>query len=186
MDDQAGTALKENDVTHFHYDRLKQLQVLMFTDDKWKEDMEDFYLANVGSLQNPENIRDHFGKLSEIELQRLFRTLDIREKSIVSDEGHSKNDMLEILVYRYAKRISQIDLIQTLPVYPNEREFWDLNILGTEFWNGDHCLALPKLNLQFLTIRDYLLRNYKLMRLESTYEIRQVWKQRLKKFFLIA
>ena len=36
------------------------------------------------------------------------------------------------------------------------------------------CLALPKLNLQFLTMHDYLLRNLNLFRLESTYEIRQV------------
>ncbi|KAK0074618.1 hypothetical protein PV326_012289, partial [Microctonus aethiopoides] len=35
------------------------------------------------------------------------------------------------------------------------------------------CLALPKLNLQFLTLHDYLLRNFNLFRLESTYEIRQ-------------
>lgn len=35
------------------------------------------------------------------------------------------------------------------------------------------CLALAKLNLQFLTLHDYLLRNFNLFRLESTYEIRQ-------------
>lgn len=32
---------------------------------------------------------------------------------------------------------------------------------------------MPKLNLQFLTLHDYLLRNFHLFRLESTYEIRQ-------------
>ena len=34
-------------------------------------------------------------------------------------------------------------------------------------------LALPKLNVQFLTIGDYLLRNFLLYRLESAYEIRE-------------
>jgi hypothetical protein len=34
-------------------------------------------------------------------------------------------------------------------------------------------LALPKLNLQFLTPVDYLLRNFNLFRLEATYEIRE-------------
>lgn len=38
---------------------------------------------------------------------------------------------------------------------------------------SEGCLALPKLNLQFLTLHDYLLRNFNLFRLESTYEIRQ-------------
>ena len=41
-----------------------------------------------------------------------------------------------------------------------------------EHYSGDYSLALPKLNLQFLTIHDYLLRNFNLFRLESTYEIR--------------
>lgn len=34
------------------------------------------------------------------------------------------------------------------------------------------CLALPKRNLQFLTLHDCLLRNFNLFRLESTYEIK--------------
>jgi intron-binding protein aquarius len=33
-------------------------------------------------------------------------------------------------------------------------------------------LTLPQFNLQFLTLHDYLLRNFKLFQLESTYEIR--------------
>ncbi len=42
-----------------------------------------------------------------------------------------------------------------------------------EYFSGEGCLALPKLHLQFLTLHDYLLRNFNLFRLESTYEIRQ-------------
>ena len=38
---------------------------------------------------------------------------------------------------------------------------------------GEGVLALPKLNLQFLTFADYLLRNFNLFRLEATYEIRE-------------
>ena len=40
-------------------------------------------------------------------------------------------------------------------------------------FTNTHCLAIPKLNLQFLTLHDYLLRNFELFRLESNYEIRQ-------------
>jgi len=42
-----------------------------------------------------------------------------------------------------------------------------------EWVTGETCLALPKLNLQFLTAHDYLLRNFNLFRLEATYEIRE-------------
>lgn len=43
----------------------------------------------------------------------------------------------------------------------------------TKNFTNTHCLPIPKLNLQFLTIHDYLLRNFTLFRLESNYEIRQ-------------
>lgn len=54
-----------------------------------------------------------------------------------------------------------------------ENIIWDENIVPGEYYSGEGCLSLPKLNLQFLTLHDYLLRNCNLFRLESTYEIRQ-------------
>lgn len=50
---------------------------------------------------------------------------------------------------------------------------WDEFLVPSEMYT-DGCLALPKLNLQFLTMFDYLLRNLNLFHMESTYEIRQV------------
>lgn len=61
-----------------------------------------------------------------------------------------------------------------MPLYPTEEIIWDENIVPMEYYSGEGCLALPKLHLQFLTLHDYLLRNFNLFRLESTYEIRQV------------
>ena len=57
-----------------------------------------------------------------------------------------------------------------MPLYPTEAIIWDENIVPMEFFTGEGCLALPKLNLQFLTLHDYLLRNFNLFRLESTCE----------------
>ncbi len=47
------------------------------------------------------------------------------------------------------------------------------NMMVTYTVAGETCLALPKLNLQFLDTTDYLLRNFNLFRLEATYEIRE-------------
>ena len=40
-------------------------------------------------------------------------------------------------------------------------------------YTGEAPLALPKLNLQFLSPSDYLLRNFHLFRLEAAYEVRE-------------
>lgn len=61
-----------------------------------------------------------------------------------------------------------MDALNEMPLYPTDDIIWDENIVPTEYFSGEGCLALPKLNLQFLTLHDYLLRNFNLFRLEST------------------
>lgn len=101
--------------------------------------------------------------------------------------------LLEALVSHHERRMSQLEAINALPLYPTEDILWDENIVPSEYYNGESekclhevviqplrshtcishsaCLALPKLNLQFLTLHDYLLRNFVLFRLESTCEL---------------
>ena len=107
--------------------------------------------------------------------------------------------LIELLSYKHERRQSQIQKLNNMPVYPTEEVrvcvcvcahiicclwffacdegsgivlqiLWDENIVPNDYYYGDGCLALPKLNLQFLTLHDYLLRNFILFRLESTCE----------------
>lgn len=71
---------------------------------------------------------------------------------------------------RHEKRTSQLQALNEMPLYPTEEVIWNENVVPTAYFSGDGCLALPKLNLQFLTLHDYLLRNFNLFRLESTCE----------------
>ncbi len=77
-----------------------------------------------------------------------------------------------VIIAAHERRLSQIDAINEMPFYPTEAILWDENVVPSEHYTGETCLALPKLNLQFLTFHDYLLRNFNLFKLESTYEIR--------------
>lgn len=80
--------------------------------------------------------------------------------------------------------------MNSMPLMPNEEVLWDANQVPFGHYSGvrtlplamradaadcgvqDTVLALPKLNLQFLTIHDYLLRSFQLFRLEACYEVR--------------
>ena len=87
-----------------------------------------------------------------------------------------KQFLIEILTFVHEKFKSQLQQMNNLPLYPTEVIIWDENIVPSTFRSQStdaDTLALPKLNLQFLTLHDYLLRNFELFRLESTYEIRQ-------------
>lgn len=75
-------------------------------------------------------------------------------------------------------------LIKQLPIYPTENLLWDKSLLTNSYQREDAYLhnqsdaiggivhALPKLNIEFLSLSDYLLRSFKLVRLESSYSIR--------------
>lgn len=71
-------------------------------------------------------------------------------------------------ISRHERRPSQLEELNEMPLYPTEDIIWNESVVPTEYFSGEDCLALPKLNLQFLTLHDYLLRNFNLFRLEST------------------
>jgi len=84
----------------------------------------------------------------------------------------SREFLIEIIIVNFEKRVSQIQTLNERSIYPDEKLLWDENIIPSSSFSGMEALALPKLNLQFLTFHDHLLRNFTLFRLESTYEIR--------------
>ncbi|XP_036448843.1 RNA helicase aquarius isoform X1 [Colossoma macropomum] len=171
INDQTGNALTEKEMTNIHYDRITSLQRASFAH---FPELQDFALSNVAAVDTRESLTKQFGHLSPNTLHRVASYLCLLpELPEGKDTSYDKEILLELLVSRHERRISQIEQLNQMPLYPTEKIIWDENIVPTEYYSGEGCLALPKLNLQFLTLHDYLLRNFNLFRLESTYEIRQ-------------
>ena len=63
-------------------------------------------------------------------------------------------------------------MLEDKALFPDEQELWDNALIHTGFHSGDHCLALPTLNLQFLSVHDYLLCNFNIYRLEIIHQIK--------------
>jgi len=91
--------------------------------------------------------------------------------------------LTEALLQAYAARPSQRQRAAGLPLYPTERLLFDegrVPTTGDERGGGGGAggglgprpLPLPRLNLQFLSVADYLLRCFELYRLEAAYEVR--------------
>uniref|UniRef100_A0A8C5CE19 Aquarius intron-binding spliceosomal factor n=1 Tax=Gadus morhua TaxID=8049 RepID=A0A8C5CE19_GADMO len=171
INDQTGNALTQKEMTTLHYDRITSLQRAAFAH---FPELLDFALSNVASVDTRESLTKQFGRLSPDTLHRVASYLCLLPE-LPEGQGTTfeMTVLLELLVSRHERRISQIEQLNQMPLYPTEKIIWDENIVPTEYYSGEGCLALPKLNLQFLTLHDYLLRNFNLFRLESTYEIRQ-------------
>ncbi|XP_030854514.1 RNA helicase aquarius isoform X2 [Strongylocentrotus purpuratus] len=169
--DSTGTALTDHEMTDIHYDRISSLQRAAF---KLFPELKRFAMSNVASIDTRKTLTKHFTQLSASDLHHFAAFLHLLPP-LGDDEETTveKTFLLDLMVSHHERRISQIQSLNETPLYPTEEILWDENVVPTEYYSGEGCLALPKLNLQMLTLHDYLLRNFHLFRLESTYEIRQ-------------
>ena len=170
ISNETGDQMTEKETTEKHYDRIGSLQRAVFH--KYPA-LRDFALATVSSIDDESALRD---KLTPLGKETLFEIAEflclVPPKSEVNMDDFDKELLVEMMVYRHEKRESQLQALNEMPLYPTEEIIWDEKIVPGEYYNGEGVLALPKLNLQFLTLQDYLYRNFKLFQLESTYEIR--------------
>lgn len=93
-----------------------------------------------------------------------------------------KTFLREAIIHQCERHPSQLQRLNAEPLYPTEAVLWDEKVIKNPFYwilkiifqlvpyehyDGKNILPLNKLNLQFLTIHDYLLRNFNLFRMES-------------------
>ncbi|GAV79037.1 AAA_11 domain-containing protein/AAA_12 domain-containing protein, partial [Cephalotus follicularis] len=169
INDHVGTQLTDDEVLQSHYDRFQSFQLLAF---KKVPKLREVALSNIGAIHKRADLEKKLSVLSPEEL----RDLVCGKLKLVSKEDPWSERivfLIEVMVSFFGKQQSQKEAINALPLYPNEQIMWDESLVPSINYSGEGCLALPKLNLQFLTLHDYLLRNFNLFRLESTYEIRE-------------
>ncbi|KAK4592152.1 hypothetical protein RGQ29_016595 [Quercus rubra] len=134
--------------------------------------LRELVLANIGAINKRADLSKKLSELSPMDL----RDLVCHKLKLISEEdpwSERVDFLIEVMVSFFEKQQSQKEAINALPLYPNEQIMWDKSLVPGINYSGEGCLALPKLNLQFLTLHDYLLQNFNLFRLESTYEIRE-------------
>ncbi|CAI2352518.1 unnamed protein product [Caenorhabditis sp. 36 PRJEB53466] len=181
IDDLSGRQLTHKEVSEEHYKNVTQLQKAAFR--FFNETMKDFYLLNVSGVDTRRALQKQFQGMSHAEVYRFAEYLHLVPKS--ASEGESsenqqkllvqftKEHLVETITLHCERRPNQLTQLNEKPLFPTEQVIWDENVVPYEHYTGEGVLALDKLNLQFLTLHDYLLRNFNLFQLESTYEIRQ-------------
>ncbi|RWS10743.1 intron-binding protein aquarius-like protein [Dinothrombium tinctorium] len=169
IDDITGEALTNQQVARKHNNAIWSLQKLVF---RHFPHLKKFYLSNISAIDTRENLVKHLSALNDEELILFAKLVNLGDESNLKD-NFDRSLILEHIAFTYERVASQLDALNEMPLYPTEETIWDENLVPTQFVSSESCLALPKLNLQFLTLHDYLLRNFQLFRLESTYEIRQ-------------
>ena len=117
----------------------------------------------------------HLHAIPDAEIVELCEELGIRtrysDKSLVVQD---RPFFVETVVSYIERKPLYIDGIRKdHPILPTEHTLYDSTLLRTDDYNGSRPLAMPKLNLQYLTLGDFLWRSFVLYRSEAFYEIRK-------------
>jgi intron-binding protein aquarius len=191
VDDQSGKALSAQDVLSKQTSKIHKLQHVAFT--HLKEALRDLVFSSTGELGKESVLRKHLLPLDFDQLVLLGKEMSIisdadaaHARSLAEATGCMDTDddngasaaaggyLLDVLIDSLRSPESQLEQLNALSLYPTEDMLWDPNQVPlSHFYTGNQTLALPKLNLQFLAIHDYLLRNFMLYRLESAFEVRE-------------
>ncbi|KAJ9442416.1 Pre-mRNA-splicing factor cwf11 [Diplonema papillatum] len=167
---QTAVAMTSNDSEQQHCGKATVFQRVAYR--YYSDKLRDAAMCNLSVIDSKHQLSQYVAKLSDESLAELCEKLCLLDKRLYEKVPLSREYLLQIILTRHTKKPDYSDL-NTVPVYPDENLLWDESRIPGDQFTGASALALPKLNLQFLTIQDYLLRNFKLMQLESTYEIRE-------------
>lgn len=86
-------------------------------------------------------LQKHFSVLT----QQTLRDIAAHLQLVAGDDSSLDFDLLlELLVEQHKRRPSQLEAINTMPLYPTEEILWDINIVPSEYYNGESkCSWLP-------------------------------------------
>ncbi len=176
LDDLTGQALTNQDLMERCNSRISQLQQLAFAD--YSEKLRGLMFSSLGELVKHTELSRHFAVLGKDELLSIAKKLavynDNDEKLYGIQAELIEEEFIKDLIFDYLSvRSLLMERINKLPLYPTETLLWDDDFLPSRaFHDHEQASALPKLNLQYLTIYDCFMRNFLLYLMESAYEIR--------------
>ena len=137
-------------------------------------------LSNIGIIDL--ELDSHFTSLTDNELLRLCNLLNIRTTwPKAANIEPSREILIESLKITYERPEDFRDVIARLSILPTEQSLYDPAALENETYDGSKPLALPKLNLQYLSMNDFMWRSFQLHRAEALFEIRKDMELTVKK-----
>ena len=161
------------DITSMYHARASVFQKMAHR--HYPQKLQHVIHTGVGLLCCRQNKNSYIERLlagfDDKDLQQLL----FRMRLVDTDSDHPERTfMLKVLEHHLTIPEYPIDQLRSLPLYPTEAVLWDGNIIppSNSKLRSNPVLALPKINRQFLSYQDYLMRNFDLVRLESAYEIR--------------
>ena len=171
INDHTGGQYSHQESRDQHCKDLAQLQRLALN--KYKDKLMLLALSNYSSLDNREDLTGYLQALDDTELVALSSELGFRTTYPPKSGIEPSRELhLEVLVSAYEKRRTFHESIMQMTVLPTEASLYEESLLRNEKYDGLRPLAIPRLNLQYMSVEDFLWRTFVLCRCEAFFEIR--------------
>jgi intron-binding protein aquarius len=179
--------MSDDEMRKAHCKELAFLQRIAIRD--FKEKLTVLALSNFALVDRRDELLELLAPLTDEEVALLCEKLHLRtsypEGTKISVD---RAFLLEVLVETFQRRESFIQKARNLTVYPNEvqqlspppkrssnvcqKSLFDPRIQEYQDLSGSRPIPLPKINLQYLTVPDFLYRSFLLSRYESLFQVR--------------
>jgi intron-binding protein aquarius len=172
IEDHNAAQLSKLEYDQKHYDVLARLQREGYA--AFPEKLQLLSLANYGSIGNRVDLEGHLRVLVDAEVTQLCSLMGLRTEYpkstlLVRDRAFFTEALVSLVEYRPTFK----DRIREMPILPTEKILYENTFLRNESYTGSQPLAIPKLNLQYLSMGDFLWRSFILYRAEALYGIRK-------------
>ncbi|KAL2146025.1 hypothetical protein VTI28DRAFT_5364 [Corynascus sepedonium] len=172
VDDHTGAQLSLDEAYDRHCGTLAKLQRTALK--HFKEKLTLLALSNFGSINRRSGLESLLQPLTDEELAQLTAHLGLRPTYPESAKiPVDRKFLMEVLLSTFERRKTFQEAARDLSVLPTEEELFDVSLRRTDQYDGSRPVPLPKLNLQYLSVGDFLWRAMVLYRCESFYAIRQ-------------
>lgn len=118
INDETGDALTDHDMTQIHYKKIIALQRAAFS--KFPQ-LKLFALTNVAAVDTRDKLKTHFNMLDAKSLKEIGNYLNLIPESGDIDYKWHRSDLeflRELLISRHERRVSQLDALNDMPLYP--------------------------------------------------------------------
>lgn len=173
IDDQTGRQLSRQEYQESQNASISRLQKVGMR--LQPEKLKIMILTNFGALGQREELESHLKDLSDDELLELCQSVGLRTREypettqLVQDRAF----LVETLVAVVESKPYYTERMRKLQILPTEHTLYSNARLPSDEHVVNQPLAIPKLNLQYLTIGDFLWRSFTLYRYEAFYSLRK-------------
>lgn len=148
--------------------RLQRLALRHF-----KSKLTMLALANYASINQRKELEAYLQALTDCDIVGFCELLGFRTTyPSAANVTVDREFLLEVIVSFHEKRKTFQETLRGMSILPTELALYEPTLLRNETYNGSQALAFPKLNLQYLSIGDFLWRAFVMYRCESFFEVK--------------